>query len=478
MAISMMRIGLLVALIAVLAWQTIASPIQARAPGVRYDNQVLARVTIPSTVGNPDGVRSSLVVEFRHTYGLDVWGVVDLADETRAIDVRLPTPDDLEAVKEAVAAVAPGGTVTIVNSNIQSDIDTEAQENEQALQIAGLVKRQTGVYDPATWFTAYHRFTDILGFFNSLASSYPSLVSVNASIGKSFQGRDLFQVRIGTRTNPSVKQVYIQGLIHAREWVAGSTVQYIAYKLASAYSNPADPDNAWAVRTLNATEFYIVPVVNPDGYEYSWTTDRLWRKNRRRAVTTSSAVGVDLNRNYPKGWGADPNGASTTPSAQDYKGPSPLSEPESRVITSNFVNTLRSAILSIDYHSYSQLILRPPGYNYAIPAAQVTKLKAAGDAGAAAIAARSGRTYTSQTALQLYPATGTAVDYAWDESVNAQVTKDRTNGRVYSYTIELRPSSSDTATGFVLPPSQIVATGEENWAGFKAILDYVRSNII
>ncbi|KXS11465.1 hypothetical protein M427DRAFT_72925 [Gonapodya prolifera JEL478] len=473
-----MKIALLVTLLAVLAWQTIAAPIQARAPRVRYDNQVLARVTIPSTLANSDAISSSLVVKFRHSFGLDVWGVVNLADETRAIDVRLPTPDDLDAVKEAVAAGAPGGTVTIVNNNIQAGIDAEAHENAQALQVAGLTKRQTGVYDPATWFTAYHRFADILGFFNSMATQYPSLVSVNASIGKSFQGRDLFQVRIGTRTNPAVKQVYIQGLIHAREWVAGSTVQYIAYKLVSAYSNPSDPDNAWAVRTLNSTELFVVPVVNPDGYEYSWTTDRLWRKNRRRAVTSSSAVGVDLNRNYPKGWGADPDGASTTPSAEDYQGPSPLSEPESRVITSNFVNTLKSAILSIDYHSYSQLLLRPPGYNYAIPSAQAAKLKAAGDAGAAAIAVKSGRTYTSQTALQLYPATGTAVDYAWDESVNTQVTKDRTNGRVYSYTIELRPSSSDTATGFILPPSQIVATGEENWAGFKAILDYVRSNII
>ncbi|KAJ3341445.1 hypothetical protein HDU93_004846 [Gonapodya sp. JEL0774] len=427
---------------------------------------MLVRVTVPSTeLGDSDAIRSELVAKFRNLFSLDVWGVLDLDDGGRAIDVLAPTPDDLQAITDAALEASSAATVEIVNDNIQAAIDEETKEIESSA---------VRCFDEET---NRNRFNDIRAFFNSMAAQYPTIVSVNASIGSSFEGRNLFMVRIGTG-NATAKQIYIQGLIHAREWVAGSTVQYLAYKLASSYSNASSPDNAWAVRTLRATEFLIVPVVNPDGYEYTWTTNRLWRKNRRRATTTSTAVGVDLNRNYPKGWGVDPAGASTNPSAETYQGPSPLSEPETKVITSNFLNSLQRAILSIDYHSYSQLILRPPGYSYSVPTAQATRLRAAGDAAAAAIRAQSGRTYVSQTALQLYAATGTAVDYAWDEAVNAQVTQDRNGlGRVFSYTIELRPSSSDTATGFVLPPAQIVVTGEENWAGLKAIVDNVRANI-
>ena len=32
---------------------------------------------------------------------------------------------------------------------------------------------------------------------------------------------------------------------------------------------------------VDGLDWYIVPVVNPDGYAYSWSDDRLWRKTRR-----------------------------------------------------------------------------------------------------------------------------------------------------------------------------------------------------
>lgn len=33
---------------------------------------------------------------------------------------------------------------------------------------------------------------------------------------------------------------------------------------------------------LKEADFYIMPVLNPDGYEHSHTNDRLWRKTRSR----------------------------------------------------------------------------------------------------------------------------------------------------------------------------------------------------
>ena len=54
-------------------------------------------------------------------------------------------------------------------------------------------------------------------------------------------------------------------------------------------------------QALEDTEFHIAPVLNPDGYEHTHTTDRLWRKNKAKNI--DGTVGVDLNRNWPNHWG-------------------------------------------------------------------------------------------------------------------------------------------------------------------------------
>lgn len=52
---------------------------------------------------------------------------------------------------------------------------------------------------------------------------------------------------------------------------------------------------------LNSLEFLIIPFVNPDGFVYTWTTDRLWRKNRH-LYPGARCTGVDINRNFPLGY--------------------------------------------------------------------------------------------------------------------------------------------------------------------------------
>ena len=68
--------------------------------------------------------------------------------------------------------------------------------------------------------------------------------------------------------------------------------------------------------------------MNPDGYEYSRSTDRMWRKNRRKNEN-SKCDGVDLNRNFDKGYG---DYSSDDPCQEDYRGPEAFSEPEARAL--------------------------------------------------------------------------------------------------------------------------------------------------
>ena len=100
----------------------------------------------------------------------------------------------------------------------------------------------------------------------------------------------------------------------------------------------------------------LVAVLNPDGYEYTHTTNRNWRKNRRRnsgpkcddgilchgsehGVMVDS-YGVDLNRNFGKGFGE--GGASTDPCSIFYTGPEAFSEPESAALR-DYVQGLTAA---------------------------------------------------------------------------------------------------------------------------------------
>jgi murein tripeptide amidase MpaA len=62
---------------------------------------------------------------------------------------------------------------------------------------------------------------------------------------------------------------------------------------------------------LDAVELILVPFTNPDGYAYTWTNTRLWRKNRSPAPSGSTCIGTDLNRNYRSKWGQ--GGSSTNP---------------------------------------------------------------------------------------------------------------------------------------------------------------------
>jgi len=98
--------------------------------------------------------------------------------------------------------------------------------------------------------------------------------------------------------------------------------------------------------TIHNYQIYVIWTVNPDGVNYVWTEDNMWRKNRRQ--NDDGTWGVDLNRNYPVGWNFS-CGGSTTPSSEEYRGPSPASEPETQNLV-KFLSSFKFAKV-IDFHS-------------------------------------------------------------------------------------------------------------------------------
>ena len=209
---------------------------------------------------------------------------------------------------------------------------------------------------------------------------------------------------------------------HAREWPSAEVTLEFAYDLLRGYGH-----DARTTRLVRQTRTIVVPVVNPDGFnvsreatlggDFSLFDYEVKRKNcgvsedapkrfARGACDDNAAGrlrGTDPNRNYGGLWGG--GGASVNWADDTYRGDAPFAEPEVQnvreLISSRQVTTL------ITNHTFSNLVLRPPGTaDFGFPLEEPAYRELG-----AALAARNG--YTSQTGFALYDTTGTTEDWSF-----------------------------------------------------------------
>ena len=314
---------------------------------------------------------------------------------------------------------------------LEADIDATARAETERI---GTTVSAAATATPEVWFSEFRDFKAIEARLQGLAEEYPDRATLHG-IGASIDGRPLWALRVGGAHADDVPML-VSGTQHAREWIAAMTTTCVADRLVR--NDDDDP----AVRALvDSTEMWVVPVVNPDGYQYSWGQDRYWRKNRR------GGHGVDLNRNYSVAWGG--TGSSNSKRSDTYRGESPFSEPESSALRD--LARREEVRLHVDFHAYGQLVLFPWNNNTK-RSDDHGRYAAIGDTMVSAIYAEHDTRYRLIRGVELYPAAGTMTDYMYGEA------------GALSYTIELRPRSG---SGFVLPPDQIKPTCDE---GFAAVL--------
>jgi hypothetical protein len=160
--------------------------------------------------------------------------------------------------------------------------------------------------------------------------------------------------------------VLYSSTIHAREWIATEVNRRLLEWFIKGWREEK-PD---AVNILNTTELWFVLVQNPDGYQYTFDVDRLWRKNLRDNDSDNeitSLDGVDGNRNFEEHWNYDDEGSGTITSDETYRGPAPFSEPETRAIRDLLIDT--HPTYHISYHSFGELLLYPFGFQVNTPSA-------------------------------------------------------------------------------------------------------------
>jgi carboxypeptidase T len=298
----------------------------------------------------------------------------------------------------------------------------------------------------------FHNYNETTAFLNDLHNRFPELTELG-SAGLSLEGRNLNYIKI---SNPSVMQtskpnIYIIGCHHAREWISVEVPLFFARYLLENYGS--DPQ---AARIINGSTIYILPLMNPDGLEYSIHYYRMWRKNRRDNNYYSS-YGVDINRNYGAFWGYDNSGSSPNPWSEIYRGVAPFSEPETAALRDLLQSNPPAGLIS--YHSYSQAILYAWNYiNNTTPDNE--EMKEIAETMSDLIFQVNGRAYVYGCGADaLYTTNGDTVDYVY-----------ATYGAP-TYTIELPPVDFISG-GFITSENDINSVFNENLPALLYFANY------
>ncbi|XP_071978758.1 carboxypeptidase O-like [Engystomops pustulosus] len=290
---------------------------------------------------------------------------------------------------------------------------------------------------------------EIYEWMDQIKETHKDLVTIHY-MGSTYETRPIYYLKISSPSDRKKKILFMDCGIHAREWISVAFCQWFIRDILLHHSH-----NPVINKALKHIDFYIVPVLNIDGFIFSWTTNRLWRKSRS-PYENGNCYGVDLNRNFNSSWCSI--GASRNCSSNTFCGSGPTSEPEAKAL-SKLVSNLKSDILAyLTIHSYGQYILLPYGYTEDL-SVNHNEMFSVGQTSASKIAEVHGVQYTVGPASHvLYSNAGSSMDWATDLGIPL------------TYTFELRDNGT---YGFVLPEDQIEPTCEEVMDGILSIVDYL-----
>jgi carboxypeptidase T len=167
-------------------------------------------------------------------------------------------------------------------------------------------------------FTSYMDYDRMAEHLESIVKAHSGIASLS-SIGKTYEGRDLWCVKVSDRPSEEddggeeyEPNVLLVGAHHGNEWISYEVPLYVLSFLLENYGG-SDYNGSMATNIVEGRETYIIPMLNADGVQYSFDSGSGFRKNREPNYLSDfsptggdgpqirpTSYGVDINRNY--GW--------------------------------------------------------------------------------------------------------------------------------------------------------------------------------
>jgi hypothetical protein len=289
-----------------------------------------------------DELKQAHSTELGMTKDIEVLGV---SHQRRACDIRV-SPRSLAMTSTFLAD--HNYTYTVVHSDLQAAFEKQITDIADQRQLLG----------DSNWHSKFHSYDEIAQWMQGLADEHPDIVDL-VTIGTTYQKNKILGLRITDKSVTVPKPaIYYDGCIHAREWIAAAVVQYIADQLISGFQK-----DDLVTYMVSYAEWTIVPVLNVDGYTFSWIPggDRMQRKNMQPNVGVpdrGGCLGTDICRNSDAGWGdsrmpGQPwKGASREPCEEDYMGTHAFSTPE-LTATAEYLTGVKNLHGYINFHAYA-----------------------------------------------------------------------------------------------------------------------------
>ena len=223
-------------------------------------------------------------------------GLVAAAGPVRVVRIELPRHEAVYGLEQTTGI----SVADAQDRHIVAFADDAAIERVRARGYPVTVLARDERDWPGTSLADYHTFAEVCSSLAALAAGYPAITRLE-TLGYSAGNRPIPALLV--TDNPDVAEgepvVRLIGAHHGNEKISTEVTLSFAEYLCGEYAVSSQ------VRALvDGREFWIVPVMNPDGHI---------------ANTRTNANGVDLNRDYGYEW---------------FRSAGPFSQPETRAIRS------------------------------------------------------------------------------------------------------------------------------------------------